>query len=169
MLNHLPGAFGSAPLGTLIGCAIGFEATSWILRSIGWRLGAIASTLTAAAFAASVIFFSLLGLLQGGSLVPASAAIGILSGAIAATAIGLALQLLTPSSSKLSPILLTLVTVSFAIFFGLSLTTYFQVSLISVLLALSTLPLLIFSTRSLLLFTNSLLSSYKQYKHLIKP
>lgn len=169
MLNYLSAASGSATLGTFIGVAIGLEATSWILRSIGWRLGAIASTLTAAAFAVSVIFLSLLGLLQGGPLVPIAALIGILSGAIAATAIGLALQFLALSSPKLSPIPLTLVTVTFATCFGFSLATHFQVPLISALLALSSLPLLGLSARSLLLFANSLLSSHNQYKHLIKP
>ena len=169
MLNHLPEASGSATLGTAIGLAIGLEATSWILRSIGWRLGAIASTLTATAFAGSVIFLSLFGLLQGGPLVPISALIGIFFGAIAATAIGLALQFLALSAPKLPPIPLTLVTVAFATFFGLSLATHFQAHLISALLALSALPVLVLSTRSLLLFTNSLLSSHHQHKYLIKP
>ncbi len=169
MLNHLPDTFGSATLGIFIGLTIGLEATSWMLRSIGWRLGAIASTLIATAFAVSVIFLSLLGLLRGGPLVPISAVIGIVSGAIASTAIGLTLQFLTHAAFKLPLIPLTLSTVAFATFFGLSLATQFQVHLISILLVLSSLPLLALSIRSLLIFANSLLSSHNQYKHLIKP
>ncbi|MGG6293744.1 protein kinase domain-containing protein [Leptolyngbya sp. AN02str] len=169
MLNQLAGAVGSATLGISIGCAVGLEVTSWVLRSAGWRLGAIASTLLAAIFALSIVILSLTGFIHGGPLVPLAAAIGVIFGAIAAAAIGLALQLLPLSPSKLPAIPLTLFTVVFAASFGLSLATQFQFHLISGILSLSVLPLIGISVRSILLSANSYISFQKQHRHLIQP
>lgn len=83
-----------ASFGAILGGVIGLEGAAWFMRSWGWRTGTTASTCAAIALGSVVLLQGLSGAITAvsGSAVVFSAALGVVSGALSALAMGTTIE-----------------------------------------------------------------------------
>ncbi len=170
VVNNLTEIYGAAGFCAIAGLAIGLEVSSWLMRSAGWKVGAKATTLVSGSLGFGVLAWTLMGNITTGSMAIAGAMVGLVSGAIAALALGLVVEeLVTQSYAEGGAIALSLSTAMFGASLGASLSVGFSHTLLCFLLIGSGLALLTTIVRLQLQRANALFSHRKTERYLIKP
>jgi serine/threonine protein kinase len=159
-----------AGFGAFVGMGIGLELAAWLMRSSGWRIGAMASTYAAIALGVTVFVQAFLGAITTtGSVIIFGAGVGVLGGSIAGIALGTVVErLVSQGTPKTLAIVVTLLMVVWASSLGLGITTQFDYSTLA-LFVLSSLLLLISMTHLQLRRMNSLFAHQKSERYAIKP
>jgi len=169
-MDSMVTAASAAGFGAIAGLVIGLEGSSWIMRSAGWKGGSLAATAAAGAIGFGVLGQALIGHVMGGSMLIAGVVVGMVSGAIAAFALGLVTEeLIAQGKERGMAIALTLLSAIFSASFGISLAIGFSQPLFLMLLTISGLSLLATIARQQLQRANLLLSQRKAERYLIKP
>jgi len=172
IMGTIAGSASSGGFGGVVGGAIGFECAAWLLRSSSWYSGATASTLLAVLLGSTVlveVFFGMITAIAGAAAT-FGVGVGIFGGAIAGIVIGLVLekQLSQKNSKQLvvaSSLLMSIYGASLGLGVIIGLTNAFTLLLSTI----SGLMLVVLFIHLQLQRANTLFSSRKTGRHLIKP
>lgn len=169
-INTTTVAAGAADFGAIAGLVLGLEGSSWVMRSAGWKSGALASTLVAGSLALGVVGYTLFGNSLGGAMLLAGVPVGAISGIIAAFSLGFVTEeLVNQGKSAEGAIALTLLTAIFSASLGLLLVVGVGHLLLTLLIGGSGLAMVVAIVRHQLQRATDLFSQRKSARHLIKP
>ncbi len=172
VFGTIAGSVESAKVGTLVGSAIGLEASAWLMRSSGWRFGAAASTVPAVVLGGIVVVQVFSGAIEtlAASAVLLGAGLGAIVGAIGGIAINLAIaKMIVNGTPKPAAIGLSLITTTLGISLGTGLTVGLSQPLVLLPLLISGGALIVFLTQIQLAQVNGVYSRRQSERHLIKP
>jgi len=172
VFGTIAGSVESAEVGTLVGSAIGLEASAWLMRSSGWRFGVASSTVPAAILGSIVITQIFSGAIEtvAGSAALLGAGLGVVSGTISGIAINLAIaKTIANGHRKLLAILLVLLTVAFGLSLGLGLSIGLAQLFVLIPLILSGVGIVTLLIHIQLQRANDAFNQGKARLHMIKP